>query len=124
MKKTALALLAFLFFTPAVFAYDTGHSPESVFSRIGKIEKRGFLNVLGLPAELWRTPVDEVHAHPKLWPVTFFPRTVTNVVIRAVSAAYDIGLAPIVQPFSDDTSPLTEAMGLPDYPWQTGDRSY
>ena len=123
MKKTVLMALAFLSFSFAAFAYDTGHSSEGVFKRIGLMEKRGFLNVLGLPAELWRTPVDEAKIHPKLWPVTVFPRTVTNIVVRAVSAAYDIGLSPVVQPFSDDTSPLTETMGLPDYPWQTSDAS-
>jgi hypothetical protein len=52
------------------------------------------------------------------------PRTVTNIFIRSVSAVYDLVLTPFVQPFTDDTSPLTDAMGLPVYPWQISESRY
>lgn len=123
MRKLSILLLLLTITTP-VFAYDTGHSEEGVLKRIAMIEGRGFLNVLGLPAEFIRTPVEEARMHSRLWPVTMFPRIITNVFTRAVSAAYDIGLAPVVQPFTDNISPLTDVMGLPVYPWQMSESSY
>ncbi|MBU3758334.1 MAG: hypothetical protein FGM27_00165 [Candidatus Omnitrophica bacterium] len=118
MKKVSLFFLCVLLPIFPAFAYDTGRSEAGVFDRMAQAEARGFLNVLGMPAELVRTPAEESAIHPRLWPVTAVPRTVTNIFTRAISAVYDIVLTPFVQPFSADLSPLTDAMGLSDYPWQ------
>lgn len=123
MKKR-MTILLLLLMTPSAFAYDTGHTEDGVFRRIAKIEGRAVLNLLGMPAELVRTPVEEARIHPRIWPLTMLPRTVTNIFIRSVSAVYDLVLTPFVQPFTDDTSPLTDAMGLPVYPWQISESRY
>ena len=124
MKKFFLYLILSLAVCPELFAYDTGHSEDGVFKRIAKIEMRGLLNIIGLPAELIRTPIEESRVHKKVWPVTMFPRILTNIFTRAVSGIYDAAFAPFVQPFSNDTSPLTDGLGLPDYPWQIRESLY
>lgn len=124
MRKQITLFLLLLSTTSPVFAYDTGRTEDGVFRRIAKVEGRGLLNVLGMPAELVRTPVEESRIHSRIWPLTMIPRVLTNILVRSVSAAYDIVSAPFVQPFTDDTSPLTDAMGLPVYPWQIGESRY
>ncbi len=86
--------------------------------RVVKAKARGLLNVVGLPLELVRTPVDEYKTSPWTATFTFIPRTLTNIFTRAVSAVYDLGFSPFILPFTNDMTPLTEPMGLPDYPWQ------
>lgn len=116
--------MLFLLLASPAWAYDTGRTEDGVLKRIAHVEGRGFLNLLGMPAELVRTPVEEARVHSRLWPVTFLPRAVTNIFIRSVSGVYDILLAPFVQPFTDDTSPLTDSMGLTEYPWQISESRY
>lgn len=126
LKKTACCSVFMLLFflTATAQAYDTGRSEKGYFGRLGAVESRGFMNVLGMPVELYRTPAVEAKNHRWLWPVTFAPRLITNVVTRTVSAAYDIAFYPFGLPFSDDLSPLTDYLGLPEYPWQMGDTDF
>lgn len=79
---------------------------------------RGLANLAGLPAEIITTGLREGETHTRLWPVTYFPRLVGNLFTRAASGIYDIVFFPFYAPFTDDLSPLTEGMGLPEYPWQ------
>lgn len=79
---------------------------------------RGAANVLGAPAEIYSTGVREVRMHKWVWPVSYVPRLVTNLFIRAASGVNDFFLAPWVVPYTDDISPITEPMALPAYPWQ------
>ena len=119
MKKLVmLGVVLSLFAVPAAYAYDTGRSEDGYFTRCMKIEGRGFLNLLSIPAELVRTPVVEARAHKWVWPVTSVPRFFSNLVSRIVSGAYDIVFSPFIQPFTNEITPLTDPMGLPDYGWQ------
>lgn len=101
----------------AMAAYENYREPEEKLSVI-QVLGRGLGNWVGLPAELGTTLVREIRMHPKAWPVTYAPRLITNGVARAFSGANDIIFFPWVVPFSDDTSPWTQGLGLPDYPWQ------
>lgn len=118
-KKFAAVFILLLTMTGSAHAYDTGHTDKGYFQRVLMAEKRGILNAVGLPLELVRTPIAESGEHKWLWPVTFFPRFLTNVFGRTVSAVNDILIAPLFYyPFSDDMTPFTEPLGLPEYPWQ------
>ena len=94
-----------------------GRTDKGPLTRIGIVMGRGALNFLGLPTEFFFSPAREVKQHPKAWPLTFIPKTVTNIIYRAASAGGDVIFFPWIVPFTDDLSPLTEAMGLSEYPW-------
>ena len=79
---------------------------------------RGLMNVAGLPMEIPLTLAREGEMRRWLWPASFLPRLVTHIVIRSASAVNDIFFFPFVAPFTDDLSPWTGPMGLPEYPWQ------
>ncbi|HTL46782.1 MAG TPA: hypothetical protein VL688_01830 [Verrucomicrobiae bacterium] len=124
MKKIAwILVLSFIFSVPAQ-AYDSGRTDRGVFSRILAVEGRGALNIVGMPMELVRTPILESKNHHRMWPVTFWPRLITNIITRAASGIYDIVAAPFVLPFTDDITPFTDPMGLSDYPWQWDDAAF
>lgn len=122
MKKILCFLIVLFILLPAaphsLQAYDTRRTDKGVFARILQAEKRGWLNWIGVPAEIVRTPVAQSKSHRWTWPVTMVPSLVTNVFIRLTSGLYDVVASPLVLPFTNDMTPLTEAMGLPDYPWQ------
>ena len=125
MKKYAAFLIAVLMTAGPAYGYDTGRrSDRNVFQRIAVAEGRGILNVVGMPLELVRTPIAEAKRHKWIWPVSFVPRLITNIIGRSTSAVYDIAFSPIIYPFSNDTTPLTDPMGLPDYPWQIGENYF
>lgn len=107
-----LSLLA----APA-FAYDTGRSDDSFLKRWATVEARGVMNLISAPLEVVRTPVVESRTHKWIWPVSSVPRLFGNIFSRVVSSVYDIAFSPFVQPFTNDITPLTEPMGLPDYAW-------
>ena len=129
MKRTFCGLfLIFLMvaMSPETAAADggkavvaNGRSEHGPLVRIAKVEGRGLLNIVGLPAEIFRTGVEEARHHHWLWPFTYVPRLLTYTIIRVTSAAYDIVFMPFVAPFTADLSPLTEPMDLPEYPWQS-----
>jgi hypothetical protein len=87
-------------------------------SRIPSILVRGAFDAITAPAEFLYTPKAESKEHPKLWPVTALPRTITNVSYRLTSALYDIAFYPFAAPFVDETPPLTEKMGLSADVWE------
>ncbi len=98
-------------------ASEDGRTTKGGFAREGIVLGRGVLNILGAPFELIRTPAAELSTHKWLWPVTSIPRSITNVIARATSGVNDILIDPFVVPFTNDISPLTEPMGLPEYVW-------
>lgn len=96
-----------------------GRVEESPLKRTGIVVQRGLLNLVGSPVEIYSTAVRERKNHHWIWPVSFVPRTITNVVVRAASVVNDVLISPFfVAPFTTDIRPITEPMGLPDYPWQ------
>ena len=97
-----------------------GHTDQGIGAREGIVLGRGLGNILTLPFEIPRTIKSETEIHPKLWPVTFLPRTLTNLLLRAVSAVNDVIIYPFAVPFTDDISPMTESFDLPDYPTHNG----
>ncbi|MDP3919987.1 MAG: hypothetical protein Q8R76_04175 [Candidatus Omnitrophota bacterium] len=116
-------IVIFLFMSAAAPAlagspYDDGRSDKGIFGRIVETEMRGILNAVGTITELVYTPMTEPAKHRYLWPATVVPRTVSNILMRFASAITDIAFMPWVLPFTDDISPLTEAMGMSDYPWK------
>lgn len=117
MRKLTFAMLFLFMMASPLYASLDGRTDKGPMARVGMVMGRGLLNLAGLPAEFFYTPVEEIKNHPKAWPFTFIPRTVTNIIFRAASAGNDIALFPWVVPFTDDISPWTEPMGLPEYPW-------
>ncbi len=112
---TALILTSII---PMGSAGVDGHTEKGVFARKMTVLGRGMGNIIGLPLEIPNTIKRETEIHPKLWPITFIPRWLTNTAVRLTSAVNDIVFYPWIVPFTDDLSPLTESYDLPDYPWQ------
>lgn len=122
MRRLLAALVVLsLIFSGNLYAYETGRTTMGPGKRVLTAEGRGLLNLVGLPLEVIRTPIAEARRHKRIWPITFLPRMITNIFARATSSVQDIVIAPFVLPFSNDMTPLTEPMGLPDYPWQIGE---
>lgn len=117
MRKAALCLILMLSLTSSAYALEDGRTEQGVAGRFGIVLGRGLLNLIGTPFELIRTPIAEVDNHKWLWPITFIPRAINNVVIRATSAVNDLVVYPWMVPFTDDLSPITEPFGLPQYVW-------
>lgn len=119
MKRSLLLLIVlfFAFANPARAAYEE-YKIENKTDNPAKVFGRGLLNLVGLPLEISSTTVREVQMHPRLWPVTFLPRTVMNIFNRTVSGIHDLMIHPWYAAWSDDTSPWTDGLGLPRYPWQ------
>ena len=103
------ALILFMGCSP-LFATEMTMGEKS--ARIPELMTRGVLAAVYTPYELIRTPTNERKEHPRLWPVTSVPRTITNIAYRLTSATYDIAFYPFAAPFVDETPPLTEKMGL------------
>ncbi len=98
-----------------VFRNQTQLKP---FYRPWYVLGRGVINVVSLPLEIPRTAISLSQDQPKMWPITFIPHAVSNLIFRASSALNDIILFPFRAAFVDDLTPWTRGMGLPDYPWQ------
>jgi len=88
------------------------------WEKVGYVVIRGFGNFLGAPLELPRTMVQELNNHPKAWPFTFIPKTLSHIFIRGASALNDVLFFPPMVPFSNDISSWAEQIGLSEYPWQ------
>lgn len=118
MKKIILVAILFLATSISLYASVNGQTSKGPLARLGTVEARGFANLLGSPAEFCTTAQREVPLHPRLWPLTYFPRFFGNLALRVTSGVADILFYPFVVPFTDDISPWTEPFGFPDYPWQ------
>jgi len=82
------------------------------------------MNIVGMPAEIPRTFIHEAKEHPWVSPFTGSLRLVNNIFLRTTSAVNDIAFFPLIAPFTDDLSPLTEPMGMPEYPWQAREEEF
>ena len=118
MKKIVLLVVLSLFLcVPAQAAVD-GHTSAGPWTREAMVISRGLINLATLPLEIPRSFNQEKEWHTKLWPVTGLPRAFDNIFMRWASSLHDILIFPWVVPYTDDLSPLTEPMGLPEYPWE------
>ncbi len=118
MRKVFL-LSFFYFLTLPLYAEVDGRTTHGPLTRIAIVEARGISNFAAIPlVDFPRTLATEVRMHHWLWPVTFIPRFTTNFLIRFSSSIYDMAFYPWIVPFTDDISPITEPMGLPEYPWR------
>jgi opacity protein-like surface antigen len=119
MKKIIMILSLVVLIAPAAFAADVdGRTGSGTLGRAGNAFGRGLLNVVGFPFEISSTMIRETETHSWLWPITGLPRLGNNIFVRAASTVNDLFFLPLSAPFSNDVSPLTEPMGLPEYPWQ------
>lgn len=120
MKKINLVILLLLICSPlyALNLDEDGRTTKPPLARPFMVIWRGVVNLLALPMEIPLTLAREGDMHPKIWPITYVPRLLTNVITRTFSAANDLFFFPWATPFTDDLSPWTEPMGLPMYPWQ------
>ena len=119
MKKTVLlGTLLFVLSSSLLYAAEDGRTTHGPLVRPFMVIGRGVMNIVGLPMEIPLTIAREADMHRWVWPVTFVPRLVTNIVIRITSAVNDILIFPWVTPFTNDLSPWTRPMGLSEYPWQ------
>jgi hypothetical protein len=112
-----LLLLACITSASAEAAYEAYH-PKIEKENSAEVFIRGTTNAALLPVETLSTLSREARDHNWLWPITYMPRMINNIIYRAASATNDILFMPFIAPFSDDTQPLTEGMGLPRYPWK------
>lgn len=119
IKKILLLLFFCLFITgPVLASSEDGITDKKPLARSATVFGRGLVNLVTLPIEIPRSVHSETGVHSRLWPVTFLPRTATNLIYRATSAVNDIVFFPWVVLFTDHIAPWTKPMGLPDYPWQ------
>ena len=113
----AFILIGFLCLgTNALFAAETVKE-QSAFKKIIAVEKRGAMNFLSSPAELFYAFKQEKKDHPKAWPLTYIPSFFTKAAVRVGSSANDLIVLPWYVAASNDT-PLTRRFDLPDYVWQ------
>jgi hypothetical protein len=99
-----------------LFAEETVQG-KSGFQKIMAVEKRGAVNFLSSPAELFYAFQQEKKDHPKAWPLTYLPAFFTKAAVRVGSSVNDILVIPWYVTTGDDT-PLTRRFDLPDYVWQ------
>lgn len=119
MKRFVLMLLLCLTVASPLYAdYADGRSERGPLGRVMEVEGRGLLNAVGLPFEITGTFVSEVRTHHWLFPATYPPRVLQNFILRTASIINDIFIYPWIALGTDDISPWTEPMGLPEYPWQ------
>ena len=118
MKKIILVLATILLWVSPLYAATDGHTKRGPVLRPEMVFFRGVGNLAAIPLEPFTSLGREFETHHWLWPVTFPFRLVNNVIVRSTSAVVDLFVNPWIVPFTDDISPLTEPMGLPDYPWQ------
>ena len=120
MKKTAFIFLFLLVAAQSAWALSTdGRTDKKPMARVGYVMMRGLGGAAGLPFEISGTLAREYRMHPRLWPITWVPRLVNNLLIRTASIVNDIVVYPFVAPFTNDLSPFTEAFDLPEFPWQS-----
>ena len=117
MKKTFLFLLCFFISTNLFAGYEEYHI-QSKGDNSFKVLGRGVVNFIGLPLEIPVSGVREYQTHHRLWPITFIPRMISNILCRTASASNDTVILPWYAPFTNDTNPWTKGIGLPTYPWQ------
>ncbi|HLD50085.1 MAG TPA: hypothetical protein VJC08_02690 [bacterium] len=119
MKKTVLIFSFLLLVARPAWALSTdGRTDRKPMARVGYVMMRGVGGAVGLPFEISGTFAREYRAHPRLWPITWVPRLINNLVIRTASSATDMAVFPFAAPFTNDLSPSTEVFDLPEYPWQ------
>lgn len=118
MKKAVLLSLILSLGIHVLPAFAEGRNTQPAAVRPMAAFGRGLLNIGGLPFEVSSTLVREVKAHHWLWPISYPFRLGTNVATRFTSGFNDITVVPFVSPFSNDVKPITEGIGLPNYPWQ------
>ena len=119
MKKKILIFILWMGCCGALQASTTdGRTEHGPFVRPFMVIGRGLGNLAGIAVEPFATLGREFEMHHWEWPVTYPLRLINNILVRASSAVVDIAINPWIVPFTDDISPLTEPMGLPNYPWQ------
>jgi hypothetical protein len=121
MKKTTffvLSLFGILMLGVTVLhAAETGKQTNA-FKQILDVQGRGVVNILTFPGEFGRAFRIEKKAHPKAWPVTYFPRALTDAITRAGSGVHDVAVLPFYVNAIKDPTPMTRHFELPDYCWQ------
>ena len=119
MKRWIPFFLLLVFLSAPLYADSLdGRTTLPPMGRMKTVIGRGLLNVVSAPIEVvWAGP-REAKRHPKAWPFTIIFRSFYNLFIREASGCYDVLIYPFVVPFTDDISPLTEPMNLPEYPWK------
>ena len=120
MEKKMIAAFIFIGFlclgANALFAVETVKE-QNAFKKIIAVEKRGAVNFLSSPGELFYTFQQEKKDHTKAWPLTYIPSFFTRAAVRVGSSANDFIVLPWYVAAGDDT-PLTRRFELPDYVWQ------
>jgi hypothetical protein len=119
MRKTTAYFLVFWIFIFSQFPAARAASEMSTAKKISAVEVRGFVNLLSSPSELVASSLREFKRRKLIGVITFVPQSGSNFIYRVVSAVNDILLHPCTAPFTDNITPWTEYMGLPEYPWRT-----
>ncbi len=114
-------LLALILAAPALALEvdESGRTEAGPLNRSAYVLARGVTGVATIPCDIYRTGRTEIQSHRWLWPFTMLPRQFTNIVARTASSAHDFFIAPwAIAPYTDDITPMSEGLGLPDFPCQ------
>jgi len=122
MKKTMmLVILTGIIFCRPGLAPETSTGPDPDLrqgNNVKVVMARGWKNFFTFPGEIVRTGQNEKQHHPKAWPLTYAPRLVSNVIIRATSSLNDMFVLPTYVWATKDPRPITHFFDLPDYVWE------
>ena len=115
IKKSVPFLLFAFLVSGVVFASEE----PSNWKVASDVNQRGVVNFVTAPYELVRTTKEEYNLRPRAWFYTAIPRSIQNMTTRMSSATYDMLVKPwgLALGKSQDTSPLTEHLDLPEYAW-------
>lgn len=117
MKKTILLLAVFVLIASSAFADTEERTTKGFWGKEGTVMGRGAVNILTCLSEHYYTIVREKKLYPESHAISYIPKSFLNVITRISSGAYDMIPLAIMAPFTDNLTPLTKPMGLPDYPW-------
>lgn len=118
MKKiTAFFALMMMFSIPVFASLDeTGRTTDGPVKRMGYVAERGVEGLVGaIPCDIPQISKKEFQENKWVAPVSVLPRVATLVVVRAVSSIHDIAVMPLIAPFTDDLSPITESFDIPEF---------
>lgn len=122
MKKTVFFSLIMLLTAPAFAALDeTGRTTDGPLKRTGYVIERGIEGLVGaIPCDIPKITVKEFQENKWVAPVSVLPRILTLIPARVVSSIHDIAVMPLMVPFTNDLSPVTEAFEMPEFACRKG----
>lgn len=120
MKKIAFCVVFFVFSILAAGKLSAAETSAETkpLKRILDVQGRGFVNMATCWGEMIRAYGKQKEAHPKAWPLTYFPYAFGNTLLRLGSGANDVAVLPFYVNATKNSTPITERLDLPEYYWK------